>query len=151
MAPPYGSNKNGGYGLLQQQPPRQQPSEPNLQAVLGDIVAKAQITARHIRTFWNSPNGVRLRTVTMQIARQIQLNLAARRLLSFPHLLVALWMVLLLWGERWIFATKVRSCDWDHWEKWVSSNHRLDHPCARSPLQAPARLRPCLQQRGAST
>ncbi|KAK8072566.1 hypothetical protein PG996_005914 [Apiospora saccharicola] len=130
MAPPYGNSKNGGYGLpqQQQQPPRQQQSgEPNLQAILEDIVTKAQITARRIRTFWNSPHGVRLRNVTMKIARQIQLNLAARRLLSFPHLLVALWMLLLLWGEHWIFATKVRSCDWNHWEKWPkgATPHRL--------------------------
>lgn len=41
-----------------------------------------------------------------------------RRLLSFPHLLVALWMLVMLWGERWVFASRVSSCDWDHWEDW---------------------------------
>ncbi|KAK8064755.1 hypothetical protein PG994_007393 [Apiospora phragmitis] len=97
MAPPYGSNKNGGYGLPT---PPQQLGEPNLQAVLEDIATKAQITARRVKSFWNGPNGVRLRNVTMKIARQVQLNLAARRLLSFPHLLVAFWVLLLLWGRN---------------------------------------------------
>ncbi|KAK6860263.1 calcineurin-like phosphoesterase [Apiospora arundinis] len=124
MAPPYGSNKNGGYGLPQQ---HHQPGKPNLQAVLEDVVTKVQITARRIRAFWNGPNGVRIRNVTMHIARQVQQNLVARRLLSFPHLLVAFWMLLLLWGERWSFAAKVRSCDWDHWERWPkgATPHRL--------------------------
>lgn len=27
-------------------------------------------------------------------------------------------MVVLLYGERWVFNSKVSSCDWDHWEKW---------------------------------
>ncbi|KAK8103773.1 cell division control protein [Apiospora kogelbergensis] len=96
MAPAYGSNSNGGYGLPQQ---HQQPGEPNLQAVLEDIATKVQATARRIRSFWNGPNGVRLRNVTMRFATLVQQNLAARRLLSFPHLLVAFWMLLLLWGR----------------------------------------------------
>jgi hypothetical protein len=58
--------------------------------------------------------------VALRIADRIKQNLAPRRLFSFPHLLVACWFVVLLWGERWVFETKVDSCDWDHWEKWVS-------------------------------
>lgn len=46
-------------------------------------------------------------------------NLAPRRLLSFPHALVLVWMVILLWGERWVFESKVDDCAWKKWEKWV--------------------------------
>ncbi|KAI1326955.1 hypothetical protein F5Y16DRAFT_216938 [Xylariaceae sp. FL0255] len=58
---------------------------------------------------------------------QLRRNIVRRRLLSFPHLLVALWAVVLLWGERWTFATKVQTCDWDHWEDWPAgaTPHRL--------------------------
>jgi ethanolamine phosphate phosphodiesterase len=51
---------------------------------------------------------------------RIRRNLASRRLLSFPHLLVAVWMIALLWGERWAFSNRVRSCRWENWENWVS-------------------------------
>lgn len=27
-------------------------------------------------------------------------------------------MAILLWGERWIFETKVHRCDWANWENW---------------------------------
>jgi hypothetical protein len=54
------------------------------------------------------------------VMRQVRRNLTARRLLSFPHLLAFFWMLLLLWGERWIFTSHVSVCDWKNWEKWVS-------------------------------
>ncbi|KAI2626407.1 hypothetical protein GGS21DRAFT_530269 [Xylaria nigripes] len=59
--------------------------------------------------------------------QQLRRNLVRRRLLSFPHLLVGLWVLILLWGERWIFASNVQSCDWDHWEDWPqgATPHRL--------------------------
>lgn len=43
-----------------------------------------------------------------------------RRLMSLPHLLVALWALLLLWGERWVFERAVEACEWETWERWVS-------------------------------
>lgn len=43
-----------------------------------------------------------------------------RRLLSLPHLFVLLWLVLLLWGERWAFERAVSACEWRKWESWVS-------------------------------
>jgi hypothetical protein len=55
-----------------------------------------------------------------RVAARVRANLAPRRLLNFPHLLVVLWMLVLLWGQRWAFTSNVQSCDWDHWEKWVS-------------------------------
>lgn len=56
----------------------------------------------------------------MQVTYRMKVNLAARRLLSFPHMLVVLWMLVMLWGERWTFKSQVQNCDWDHWEDWVS-------------------------------
>ncbi|KAI1475463.1 hypothetical protein F4774DRAFT_397029 [Daldinia eschscholtzii] len=60
-------------------------------------------------------------------AQQIKRNMTRRRLLSFPHLLVGLWVLVMLWGERWVFASRIRSCDWDHWEDWPAgvTPHRL--------------------------
>lgn len=52
--------------------------------------------------------------------RQLRRNMTARRLLSFPHLIVAVWLLVLLWGERWVFERRVEACDWDRWEEWVS-------------------------------
>ncbi|ROT34984.1 cell division control protein [Sodiomyces alkalinus F11] len=62
-----------------------------------------------------------------RVAWHVQMNLSARRLLSFPHLLFALWVLLLLWGEDWVFSNSVERCNWDKWERWPSgsSPHRL--------------------------
>ncbi|KJK80068.1 hypothetical protein H634G_04307 [Metarhizium anisopliae BRIP 53293] len=57
-------------------------------------------------------------TATLRVAHQIRRNLTLRRLLSFPHFLFLFWVVILLWGERWVFDSKVAKCDWESWEKW---------------------------------
>ncbi|KAG6010014.1 hypothetical protein E4U21_000455 [Claviceps maximensis] len=57
-------------------------------------------------------------TLALRTAHQIRRNLVARRVLSFPHFLFLFWMVILLWGERWVFDSKVQRCDWANWEKW---------------------------------
>lgn len=41
-----------------------------------------------------------------------------RRLMSLPHLFVAIWLLVLLWGERWVFENSVAACTWESWEKW---------------------------------
>ncbi|TVY65647.1 Cell division control protein [Lachnellula suecica] len=41
-----------------------------------------------------------------------------RRLASLPHLLVAVWVLLLFWGERWVFWGAVKECEWGRWERW---------------------------------
>jgi hypothetical protein len=43
-----------------------------------------------------------------------------RRLFSLPHFLVAVWIVALMYGERWVFKKSVQECAWDNWERWVS-------------------------------
>ena len=75
----------------------------------------------HLLWQWIKGPGMHRATVAAAaVMRQVRRNLTARRLLSFPHLLALLWMLLLLWGERWIFTTHVGVCDWKNWEKWVS-------------------------------
>ncbi|KAI8208763.1 hypothetical protein K4K52_001104 [Colletotrichum sp. SAR 10_76] len=68
--------------------------------------------------FWQT-RGRRM-TINMlyQAGWQLRQNLTARRLLSFPHLLVCLWMLILLWGERWVFSSRVADCRWSNWESW---------------------------------
>ena len=49
----------------------------------------------------------------------VRRNLTKRRLLSFPHLIVLIWLFVLLRGERWLFHWKVEQCKWNKWENWV--------------------------------
>lgn len=75
-----------------------------------------------IQRSWNyakGPGRQRATLLGLRALHRIKINLTPRRLLSFPHLLVAFWIIILLWGERWIFDSRVDSCDWDHWEDWV--------------------------------
>lgn len=46
-------------------------------------------------------------------------NWHPRHLLSLPHALVVVWVVVLLWGERWVFRKAVEECEWGSWERWV--------------------------------
>ncbi|KAG6017514.1 hypothetical protein E4U54_006799 [Claviceps lovelessii] len=57
-------------------------------------------------------------TLALRTAHQIRRNMVPRRVFSFPHFLFLFWMVILLWGERWLFDSKVQKCDWGKWEKW---------------------------------
>ncbi|PMD38279.1 hypothetical protein L207DRAFT_492010 [Hyaloscypha variabilis F] len=41
-----------------------------------------------------------------------------KRLLNLPHLLVLVWLVVLLWGERWVFQSAIKTCEWGRWERW---------------------------------
>lgn len=52
--------------------------------------------------------------------RQAQRSWLPRRLLSLPHLFVGIWVLVLLWGERWVFQSSVDQCEWGNWERWVS-------------------------------
>ncbi|KAG6041108.1 hypothetical protein E4U41_005978 [Claviceps citrina] len=56
--------------------------------------------------------------VAARTAHQIRRNMVPRRVLSFPHFLFLFWVVILLWGERWVFESKVQKCEWEKWEKW---------------------------------
>ncbi|PHH88113.1 hypothetical protein CDD83_7958 [Cordyceps sp. RAO-2017] len=76
---------------------------------------------QRLRLLWIWANGSGKRAaavLALNALHQLNRNLVPRRLLSFPHALVLLWMVILMWGERWIFDSKVDNCNWHKWEKW---------------------------------
>jgi len=52
-------------------------------------------------------------------------NWSPRRLFNLPHLFIAIWVLVLLWGERWVFQKSVEECRWENWERWVSSSRRV--------------------------
>ncbi|KAI2777534.1 hypothetical protein F4815DRAFT_481135 [Daldinia loculata] len=131
MVPPY-SNGNG-YGYPSSPLPTSSSydygymnnNEP--QSICDEILACFGVMLGQL---WGYING-RGRQVAwswaMKAAHQIRKNMTRQRLLSFPHLLVAFWILVMLWGERWVFASRIRSCDWDHWEDWPAgvTPHRL--------------------------
>lgn len=69
--------------------------------------------------FWRERGHHMAYAAMLSMAHRLRQNLTYNRLLSFPHLLVAVWVVVLLWGERWVFHSAVESCRWDNWESWV--------------------------------
>ncbi|KAH8734610.1 hypothetical protein BGZ61DRAFT_343682 [Ilyonectria robusta] len=89
-----------------------------LQPIANALKAGCRRTA-HMLSAWVTGPGRHLATaVGGRVVRRVRANLSARRVLSFPHMLVLIWMVVLLYGERWIFDSKVADCDWASWEKW---------------------------------
>lgn len=54
-----------------------------------------------------------------RVLRRAQSDWNVRRLLSLPHLLVVVWALVLLWGERWVFQSSIEACEWRKWERWV--------------------------------
>lgn len=90
-------------------------------SLLDDLRAFLARAVRLLWRFWKERGRQMVRDGLVSSARQLRRNLTYTRLVSFPHLLVGLWVVVLLWGERWVFHTKVESCHWGNWEKWVST------------------------------
>ncbi|KXH47974.1 calcineurin-like phosphoesterase [Colletotrichum nymphaeae SA-01] len=134
MAPPY-SNDNGYAYKGSKKPASASASLPfqhyynddSFRARLRPLLAALQRLLRTLWAFWQT-RGRRLATGIMwQAGRRLRQNLTARRLLSFPHLLVCLWGVVLLWGEGWVFKSRVAECKWSNWENWPagSSPHHL--------------------------
>ncbi|KAI0126903.1 cell division control protein [Xylariales sp. AK1849] len=112
MAPNY--SNGGGYDLPSSSYYNQH------QSLADSILLQAKALFNRLWVYSNGRGRATAYNLAMQSARRVKMNLAARRLLSFPHLLVAMWVFVMLWGERWAFTSKVQSCDWDHWEKWPS-------------------------------
>jgi hypothetical protein len=112
MARPYSSSK-GGF----QYPPRYYPDHST--SPLDDFRALVAQTARALVRFWRERGRRMVFTAMLSAAHRLRQNLSYNRLVSFPHLIVAVWVVVLLWGERWAFHSKVESCHWSNWENWV--------------------------------
>lgn len=89
---------------------------------VGDFMRFMRRQIQSLHHFWNTRGKRATLAFLLEVAHQLRRNLTLRRLSSFPHLLVMVWAVVLLWGERWIFHTKVESCDWSNWEKWVTTS-----------------------------
>lgn len=52
-------------------------------------------------------------------------NWDVRRSLNLPNLLAVFWILLLLWGERWVFESSISACRWGTWEQWVRTKFRM--------------------------
>ncbi|KAK4105387.1 hypothetical protein N658DRAFT_563834 [Parathielavia hyrcaniae] len=110
MARPYSSRSNFSY------PARYYPD--NSTSLFDDLRALLAQAIRALVRFWRE-RGRRMALATvLSLAHRLRQNLAYNRLLSFPHLVVAAWVVVLLWGERWTFHSKVETCHWSNWENW---------------------------------
>ena len=57
---------------------------------------------------------------------------SGRKALSLVNVLIAVWFVLLYWGERRVYQSSVHQCQWDAWEDWVCV------PAARSTCSSSA-------------
>jgi hypothetical protein len=112
MASIYSSRPPGGFRL-------DGGPDPGSTSLMEDCTALVAHTMRWTWRTCGQSVGVSLRNFCMQRARNLRRELAPRRLFSLPHILVAFWLLLLLWGERWVFATRVQRCRWDQWENWV--------------------------------
>lgn len=93
-------------------------------AILARVMAELPSwLAVRVQRLWErhrNPSLAVTRAKLLRSLRHAQRTWTLRRLLSLPHLFVALWVVLLLWGERWVFERSIAECKWDSWEKWVS-------------------------------
>ncbi|KAH6847474.1 Metallo-dependent phosphatase-like protein [Chaetomium sp. MPI-CAGE-AT-0009] len=111
MARPYSSNKSSfSY------PPRYYPD--NSTSLFDDLRALVARAFHALVRFWRERGRRIAYGALLSSVYRLRLNLTYRRLVAFPHLLVALWVVVLLWGERWAFHSKVESCHWSNWEQW---------------------------------
>lgn len=88
-------------------------------SLVDDCLATAQRLWRSLLSFCSTRGKRAAWASLLQSAHQLRRNLALSRLLSFPHVLVAVWVLVMLWGERWVFHTRVERCAWESWEKWV--------------------------------
>ncbi|KAG7292658.1 hypothetical protein NEMBOFW57_002695 [Staphylotrichum longicolle] len=110
MARPYNSKSSFSY------PPRYYPDHST--SLFDDLRAFVAQLVRSLVRFWRERGRRMAFAALLSLAHRLRQNLTYNRLLSFPHLLVAVWVVVLLWGERWAFHSKVESCHWSSWEKW---------------------------------
>ncbi|KAH8906027.1 putative frost protein [Coniochaeta sp. PMI_546] len=96
-------------------------------SLLDDCLAGLKVATRSLWGFWKGSGRYMVLGFLVNMLRQLRYNLAMRRLLSFPHALVVVWVLLLLWGERWVFHSRVESCHWSSWENWPpgATPHRL--------------------------
>ncbi|KAG9233163.1 hypothetical protein BJ875DRAFT_464846 [Amylocarpus encephaloides] len=72
-----------------------------------------------IRRLWDRQNYAPVSTRHSRVPRPLRhLRCNPRSWASLPHFLVAVWLFMLLWGERWVFQRAVKNCRWEDWERW---------------------------------
>lgn len=121
-APHAPSNLRQNYSHLEEDP-------------VGDFLRFLKRQIQSLQRSWNARGKRATLAFLLEVTYQLRRNLTLRRLSSFPHLLVIIWAVVLLWGERWIFHTKVESCHWSNWEKWVMNSFTAILPTATESKQ----------------
>lgn len=52
--------------------------------------------------------------------QEAQQRFHPRGLLNLPNAFIVIWIIVLLWGERWVFEGSINACQWSSWERWVS-------------------------------
>lgn len=54
----------------------------------------------------------------------------ARRLYTIPALIIAIWYLVLLRGEHFVFENALAQCRWQDWESWVryDMDSQATHP-----------------------
>lgn len=124
------SSSSSGYAPHAPSNLRQNYAQFEDQDPVGDFMRFLRRQAQSLHSFWKARGKRATLAFLLEVAHQLRRNLTLRRLSSFPHLLVLVWAVVLLWGERWIFHTKVESCHWSNWEKWVMASPSLSKPAA---------------------
>ena len=117
MAPSYYSTPHSPHDHFVATPP----------ALLDRVLAVPGGLATPLQRLWER-HGYSYSSVSTHPARSprpwrnaARRNWTLRRLLNLPHLLVVVWALVLLWGERWAFQRSIRACEWATWERWVSS------------------------------
>ncbi|KAK3500593.1 calcineurin-like phosphoesterase-domain-containing protein [Neurospora crassa] len=124
MAPSYSSNGGYGYSSSSFQPKHRRSDSTSF---LDDLRAFLAHSSRSAWRFWRERGRFIAWAALVNAGRRLRMNLTYNRLFSFPHLLVAAWIVVLLWGERWVFHSAVEECEWEKWERWPAgaNPHRL--------------------------
>jgi hypothetical protein len=72
--------------------------------------------AAFTQQLWDQP-GLRIQRTWRQLQH---FRFHPRAIFNLPNLCILLWIVVLLWGERWVFTSSITACEWTGWENWVS-------------------------------
>ncbi|KEZ42299.1 Cell division control protein [Scedosporium apiospermum] len=112
MSPPYSNNFKA----------RRNPFDNDRGSALNHVLRSVKrLVSRAVSSAYTFSRGNGAKMAAGFVTRtvwHVRRNLTRRRLLSFPHLIVLLWLLVLLRGERWLFHWKVEQCKWHKWEDW---------------------------------
>ncbi|PKS09898.1 hypothetical protein jhhlp_004521 [Lomentospora prolificans] len=110
--------KNPYHGVKARQNPFEDHRSTSCNDVLRSAKRVAVRTGASVYTFSRGPGLKMAANFAATVMWHVRRNLTKRRLLSFPHLIVLIWLFVLLRGERWLFHWKVEQCKWNKWENW---------------------------------